>query len=895
MRRNTNTTTKRKTNRYKNNKKHLEYGTVIDRISNIGGNLGVGFAAGLASTIAMNHFLSNNSSNSSNSQEHIINKLEEIEEKVNKIDKQTDETEGMLNKLQAGQTVIFNTLQEVGKTTAKLVIQQINETGVNLTKEQTQIITDRVTKAVHENGQPLTKEQMKEVINESLKEGKIATTEDVETAVDNAVTTVTKDMNENFEDIKAGQTVIFNVTQTIQKHGINLSNETIASITEATINQLKNTKDISMLTEKQIEDLANKICTNIKANNKNINDNDLAGLKKDIKQIITTTKDTNDKVTKLLDKENNTAPIANQASKLYRDINTDNDYSENSHLSNKEMLDYYGHKNGSKLTDYAILQKYKDFGQIDLKNEKQKLQEWDAIMREAQNKADMISNYVEDNGTRFGGHLFNTVGGEKFLTDNDLLEQGLTGKDITTIKKYDLLDNGGNNDGKISKEEAINAGVVGEASFQQHKLDNATQRLFNNLGGEDNIATEEELRILKEFGYDPTDIYNKYKITIGNKTGIAKGDFSRATDEIDLKKINDYIDTLPADIRKDFIKTVDTDGDDKISSKEELATAIENFNLFKDKLQNDVLFHHDFITENSSTGQHTNLIRVYYKELKNGLHYKYSKDDRKFVTTDDKFDKSSITCDNKEIEDILVNGRKFIDIGKFKIDDGEVIDGITLLDDNMKDAIAKTSGKKDFQHCTEEDIKNFEKKWQCKDQYDVYNLGALKNNTINTHALFRDEEIIKTTTLNEKTIAGYDNTGKTAKLLDYVDGKQDGFIDKQTFVNDTIINGHKIRLDKNASGDVSRDELDAYINEVENILGEEKVNEICGKNNDTMNVKAVNNDNVDNGQKSFNLNSTTESETQQKAINNDGINYESNGLNLNNNTENTQNNAITTS
>ena len=656
------------------------------------------------------------------------------------------------------------------------VLKQIQEQGFTLTPKQVTAIAEHIIRKIDANGnKSLTKTQLKNAVSEGLKDGKVATTDDIEK--------LSKKISDEADEIK-----------------------------------------------KKIEEVKKK-------------HNDIEP-----------------------------APIVIQGSQLYRDINTDNDYGKSSNLSAQEMVDYYG-KN-SELTDYAILQKYKEFGQIDLKNEQEKLQEWDKIMHEAQNKASAISDYVDNNGTNFGGYMFNLFGGDKFLTNDDLLAQGLSGKDIETIKKYDSIDNGGDNDGKISKKEAINAGVLGNATFKQHELDNPTQRLFNNLGGEDNIVTEEELNILKELGYDPSEIYNKYKITIGNKTGIAKGDFGRAADEIDLNKINDKINKLPTNIKRDFIKTVDTDGDNKISSKEELAMALENFDSFKDKLQNDVIYSHDFIAENSSTGQLTNLLRVYQKDLQHGINYKYSEDDRQFITTDDKFDKNSITYPDKEIEDILVNGRKFIDIGKFTTNNGITLDCVTVLDDAMKDAIAKTYHKESSQ-LNEEDIKNFEEKWQCKNQYDAYNLGALKHNIINTHALFEEEDIVTTDKLNEKTIAGYDPTGKIAKLLDYADGEQDGYVNKDTFVSSLTIDGHKLTLDQNKSGDVSKDELDAFTNKMEDILGEDKVNEICNNNNNTNNYQDIYNKNINSEQPDNDLDNTKTSEQDYKHINNEDT---SNGL-----------------
>ena len=853
MKRNTAIVTRRKTNKYKNNQKHLDHGTVVDRISNIGSNLGTGIAAGLASTIAMNYFLSNNSSNnSSNSQEHIVNELAEIKKKVNKIDEQTNETEGMLNKLQKGQTVIFNTLQEVGKTTANLVIQQINEKGVNLTKEQTQIITNHITEAIHKNGQPLTETQMKKVIDESLKEGKISTTEDVKTAVDNAVTTVTKDMNENFEDIKAGQTVIFNtindVAQTIQKNGINLSNETIASITGTIINQLKNTKGISMLTKEQLEELANKICEHIKSNNTNINDNTLTKLSEDIKQIITTTKDTNQKVNKLLDQANNDdkennippAPIDNQASQLYRDINADNDYGENSKLSNKEMLDYYGHKNGSKLTDYVILQKYKEFGQIDLKNEKQKLQEWDTIMHEYQNRADKISNYVEENGTRFGGHLFNTIGGEKFLTDSDLLEQGLSGRDIEIIKKYNLAVNGGDNDDKISKEEAINAHILGGATFTQHQLDNENKELFNQLGGEKNISTETDVEILKQLGFDPKEWFNKYKTTIGDLTGIVKGDFNEAAKNIDLKKINDYLDEIPNDAKKAFMEAVDRDGDGKISSPDELALGVKNIHILTD--QEDKIPYYPVHFKYYNYGFLKNDIHLMDLYAKNpaSIHFKYSEDKKCYVPIGNT-DLTQLKFENDKVKDIVVNQRKLIDLGKISRADGSTIECVTLLDDKMKQTIAKTYGKENYKDCSPEEITEFKQKWQNLDENGVENLGALKNNMIIADTLFGDESAISTKVFKEKTIASFDKTDDMIKLLSYASGSTpDGVISKDVLKDKSYIFGQEFVLDKNGDGCVTEDEYKAYKNDVINKCGEERVNKEIFGITDIDNQKADN-------------------------------------------------------
>ena len=512
-------------------------------------------------------------------------------------------------------------------------------------------------------------------------------------------------------------------------------------------------------------------------------------------------------------------PLEIKGSQLYRDINTDNDFGENSNLSNQEMVDYYG-KN-SELTDYAILQKYKEFGQIDLKNEKEKLPEWDRMMREAQNEASIISDYVDNNGTRFGGYVF--FGGEKFLTDDDLLAQGLSGKDIETIKKYDLINNGGDNDGKISKKEAINAGVLGNATFQQHEVGEETQTLANSLGGEDNIITQNELSVLKDFGYDPSKMFNKYKTNIGNKTGIVKGDFEDAMEEIDLKSINDYINTLPNEAREKILAVSDIDGDGKISSKKELAHAIKNANMLREALQHDQLNIINLqLTLNS--GHTLPLITLYNKHLKNEYNFKYDDEAHKFVSQG-KMDPSTITFDREQTKDIMLNGREFLDIGTVSLNKVNT-DCLVLLDDPMKTAIAKTYGKDSFEDCTEQDVRNFEKKWQCHTESDVFNLGALKNDIINTESLFNGQEIISTDTFNAKTIAGFDQTGLTAKILDYADGCQDGYINLNIFLNKITLNGQVIELDQNHDGIVKHDELNSFCDQVKNIVGEEEMNKI---------------------------------------------------------------------
>ena len=537
-----------------------------------------------------------------------------------------------------------------------------------------------------------------------------------------------------------------------------------------------------------------------------------------LSNILSTGKEIKDELEKLKNHDAPPTPIEYQASQLFRNINTDNDKT----LSDEEMLAYYGPKSGSNLTDHSILQKYKKFGSINVDNEKEKLQEWNTMMLLDQQEADKISSLLDKNGTTFGGFL--GLGGTKFFTDEDLLKLGLPGKTIETIKKYDSLKNNGNNDGKISKEEAINAAILGGASFTTNTLTQETQNLFNHLGGEDNIITENEINILKKLGYDPKEIFNTFKINIGNKSGIVPGDFENVANKIDLNKINAYIETWPDDIKQEFLSIVDKDGDGKISSKDELCAAIDCIGSFKDRLSTDILRPTNF-TFTTRDGVEHNIIQVLNKHMDNENHFKYDENHDKFIQCD-KEDVNKIHFDNEQTKDILTNGREFIDIGTVTLKDGRTFEGITLLDDNMKNAIAKTYGKEKYEDCNQEEIENFTQKWQCSNQNDVYNLGALTKNMIITDTLFGNESIINTETLNKKTIAGFDQTGQTANILDYADGKQDGYIDKNIFTDEIVINGTTLKMDKNGDGLISNDEFNAFIGEAKNAIGEEHVKDI---------------------------------------------------------------------
>ena len=95
-----------------------------------------------------------------------------------------------------------------------------------------------------------------------------------------------------------------------------------------------------------------------------------------------------------------------------------------------------------------------------------------------------------------------------------------------------------------------------------------------------------------------------------------------------------------------------------------------------------------------------------------------------------------------------------------------------------------------------------------------------------TDTLFGNESIINTETLNKKTIAGFDQTGQTADILDYADGKQDGYIDKNIFTDEIVINGTTLKMDKNGDGLISNDEFNAFVGEAKNAIGEEQVKDI---------------------------------------------------------------------
>ena len=166
------------------------------------------------------------------------------------------------------------------------------------------------------------------------------------------------------------------------------------------------------------------------------------------------------------------------------------------------------------------------------------------------------------------------------MTDDDLLSQNLSGKNIAIIKKYDAPENGGNNDGKIDKQELTNAAVLGGVSLKQNTLDSESQELFDTLSGGDNVITEQELNILDQLGLNTREMFEKYKFQTGGKVGIIPGDAGDAFNEIDYDKINKYINTLPKDMRTRILDTADKNRDGMISSRGELAKAI-NYIIYR--------------------------------------------------------------------------------------------------------------------------------------------------------------------------------------------------------------------------------------------------------------------------------------------------------------------------
>ena len=600
--------------------------------------------------------------------------------------------------------------------------------------------------------------------------------------------------------------------------------EDVKTIKTTTQNTNETTKDTNTKVT-NIEKKLDNVEKNVKDTNTKVTD-----MKDKVDNIDKTTKDTNERVKKMETEIHTSGGVvaddtpANkiQASQLYRNINTDNDYGQDSNLSNQEMIDYYGRNNGSNLTDYAIMQKYKEFGLIDLNNEKEKLTNWDAIMKTAQHQADLASDYIDKYGSE--EHWYNYIpllGGNKFLTDDDLLSQNLSGKNIAIIKKYDAPENGGNNDGKIDKQELTNAAVLGGVSLKQNTLDSESQELFDTLSGGDNVITEQELNILDQLGLNTREMFEKYKFQTGGKVGIIPGDAGDAFNEIDYDKINKYINTLPKDMRTRILDTADKNRDGMISSRGELAKAINcMYELGNDPHRNE-FYHTDFVIRDRN-GDTDATMRVYNKDLKEGYLFKYDEKTNTFVKSYD-FDLSKQNFKDEEIKDILINKRQFLDIGTFKSGD-QIINGVTLLDDQMKNAIAKTYGKKT---CDPEDVEAFQKKWQCHTLDDVFNLTALKNNVIHSKRLFGQETSISTQTLYDKTIAGFDKTGETAKILDYADGNLDGHVQKDLFTNPYVeIDGKTFTLDKNGDGIVTTEELDMFTKEVKTYLGEEKMQQI---------------------------------------------------------------------
>ena len=676
----------------------------------------------------------------------------------------------------------------------------------------------------------------------------------INTKTDNILST-SKDLKDGLEKLKTINTNIKDLQEKtitlLENKGVKLDESTLNQINTIAEEQIKSLEG-KMPTQEQIKKFYSEITLAL-SKDRSLTHDKIENLGKDlVSNILATSKDLKDGLEKLKNHDAPPAPIESPASQLFRNINTDNDET----LSDEEMLAYYGPKSGSHLTDYTILQKYKKFGSINVDNEKEKLQEWNTMMCLDKQKADKISSLLDKNGTTFGGFL--GLGGTKFFTDEDLLKLGLSGKTIETIKKYDSLKNNGNNDGKISKEEAINAAILGGASFTTNTLTQETQNLFNHLGGEDNIVTENEINILKKLGYDPKEIFNTFKINIGNKSGIVLGDFENVANKIDLNKINTYIETWPDNIKQDFLSIVDKDGDGKISSKDELCAAIDCIDLFKDKLATDILRPTNF-TFTTRDGAEHNIIQVLNKHMDNENHFKYDENHNKFIQCD-KEDVNKIHFDNEQTKDILTNGREFIDIGTVTLKDGRTFEGITLLDDNMKNAIAKTYGKEEYEDCNKEEIENFTQKWQCGNQNDVYNLGALTKNMIIPDTLFGNESIINTETLNKKTIAGFDQTGQIADILDYADGKQDGYIDKNIFTDEIVINGTTLKMDKNGDGLISNDEFNAFIGEAKNAIGEQQLKDIF-RQASSLNLENINH--LNKGQNTYN--------EEQKNINNEEI------------------------
>ena len=539
----------------------------------------------------------------------------------------------------------------------------------------------------------------------------------------------------------------------------------------------------------------------------------------DIKNIV---KDTNEKVTQLLKKEKETekqpkpiTPDVVNASKLYRDINTDNDYGKNSNLSTQEITNYYGTKSGHALTDYAVRKKYEEYGQINLKNENEKLSKFDNIMHDCQNKADAISKYVNNNGSGWPWQ-------DKSLTDDDLLRLGFSGKDIKTIKEYDVSKNNGDNNGTISKEEAINAGVLGGVEFRTHTLTTDTQELFDHLGGKKNISTEKDLQTLKILGYDPKNSFEKYKIKIGDKEGVVKGDFEKFSDEIDYEAINRRINKTPKHMRKEFFKKVDLDKDGKINSKHELSLALENLDLLKVNVGENLMQKYNLKFQGYDNENMYPLGTVYDKHLPLGVDCEYDENSRTFVL-EEGVKLSDFSKVDKDVYNIINDKQRFIDVGDVILN-GKIVSSLFKLDDNMKSAITKTFGD-----CSDESIKQFEQQWQCKTQNDLYNLGALANNMICTKTLFNGHDFIPMKDFYNKTIVGFDKTGETIKLFDYIQKNHDGNIYYNTFTDKIQIGNKTFMLDGNNDGIIQGADIENFREGAKQELGEEKWKEVINR------------------------------------------------------------------